>query len=176
MFVKELKERIIIGAYSFRGEKFSLNGEIMKTPEVLYNIKDKVLRDEIVMAAELVFNFLSGHNFRGRFIPLMRGLRKTDYLITDIFNSGIEYDSRILMLTSLVSNVDGGTTLDRLLLDYCVIMHFNITEEELRSYITFKGNLEDIDPAYAIGDDQTIEDYMSLLFSSTDLNINLFRD
>ncbi len=177
MFVEKIKEKVIIGAYSFRGDDFSLVGELLETPKVLFNIEDKVVRDMIVKLAELTFNFLAGHNFRGRFIPLMRMEELAGVnLITYINNSGIDYESRLYLLMALVSNDPENSPLDKLLLDFSVILHFNLSEKEIRSYINLRVSLEGVEDIFKIVESQSIEEYFALLLSSTNLNNKLFKD
>lgn len=177
MNVKEIKEKIIVGSYAFRGEEFSLAGEIMDTPKVLSSIENDATRNKIIRLAELTFNFLVGRNFRGNFMPFMRmddvaGVN----LITMINNCGIDYDARLYLLSSLVSSSNEDGSLEKILLDMSVILHFNLPEKEIRSYINLKCSLDSVDSDYRINDNQTLEEYLASILASSSFNHNLFTD
>lgn len=177
MYLEELKERIKIGAYAYRGDTYSFGGNIIKTPEVLRNIKNQELKNVIIRLAELVLNTMEDVSTRPWIVPLMKGIKLDGTnLFSQISNGGIGYDARLHLLYRLISTGDEYRRDDVLLLDFCTILHFNVSETELRSYMeskwipnTFDGvEIGPLDP------DTTIEDYMLTLFKTTELDDNLF--
>ena len=178
-YLDEVKTRINASmGYAFYGDKFSFIGERFNTPKILRDLEDEELKRKVINLSTLVLNFLSGFNARKSFIPLMRDEEVAGInLINKIHHCGIDYDTRLSVLYRLIGNGEFYNLMDALLLDFCVILHFNLKEKELRSYMSFKSKFMATgdDKLFVIPDEMSVPEYLSILVQNSDFHNILFE-